>query len=643
MPDDLIAKPATAKAARPLPPARVRTTGVVPNITASRDAILAELERRAEDNPRYRDWPEQVPGIVLGALPGHPGALCYGLDTHRLVLGKSGAGKATAVILPLLLHDDGHAVVVIDPKDGSIARASAGYRQQLGPVHIVDPYNMTGFFPDGRCDTFNPLDALDANSPTLVEDAKGLADALCYLPGGTGNDNQYWDRQGRSYLAKLILFIVTEPGETADLLRLREILTLPPDLFEEQVINAMVASTACDYTVSRDGLELQRALRASKNGGFEDVFNTIRSYMPWVEFQQLRNVTTRSTFDFGTVREQGGTVYIVMDDDRLETCASWLRLMLQSARLGLKRSASRRPVHFVIDEAAAFGKLELITTGLRAWRAAKIRLHLFYQSLGQIRDAFKDGWRAVSTDVVQYLGSDPLDHETREEISKIVGERDMIIPTVGDSTSWSNGENHSLAQGTSNTDTSSVTRTVGSNWSTAIGQSHTLGSSTTTTSSKTTSHDMKVSTSTATADTQNESTTDSITNTRGGSESTAEGDSKASGSTRTVTDGTNESTGGGDNRSFTLQLRKIIRPDELRVMPDDQMIVIAGVHEPAIIHKEHFFRNPRLVARAVIPFDRTRPLIGQSQEPPQLKPAGSGLLGALLDIVLPAKPKERGL
>lgn len=639
MTDELEIRPAHAEPGRGLSPAVNRRQHAVPRVDAPREAILAELEERASISARYADWPEQVPGVPIGFMPGLPGPLCYDLDTHRLVLGKSGGGKATAVITYMLLHDDGHAVVLVDPKDGSIARVTAGYRQQLGPVHIVDPYNMTGLFTGQPCARFNPFDALDANSPTLVEDAAGLAGALCYLPAGGGNDNQYWDRQARSFSTALILHLVTDPGETADLLRFRELLTLPSSEFLAQVVVPMQENPACDGTVKRYANELSRlALAAPK--GFEEVFSTIRSYVPWIEFQQLRAVTGRSTFDFASVREQGGTVYIVMDDDRLEECASWIRLMLQAARLGLKRSSSKRPVHFIIDEAAALGKFDLITTGLRAWRGAKIRLHLFYQDVSQIKAAFKDGWGSVAnTDVLQFMGSNPGDLETAETISKIFGERDVIVPTSGESSSSTEGTSQSQATGVSRTDTigtssnksRSLTQTRGSSWSTSTSVSHTVGvtqsSSTSTSSSSggsssTGSNGWPQSSTTygsssSQSDTfgTSESQGTSRSDTTGGSKSSATGEtegsgqsqSSAEGSSSTETAGTSRSESTSVNRSFTLQLRRTFRPEQVRMLPEDQMIVIAGNREPAIVYKEHFFRNPRLVARALTRYNPLLP------------------------------------
>ena len=681
MSDDLIVRPGPIEPRRGLAPARPRRIDAAPSIVADRDAILAELDRKADESPRYADWPETVPGVPIGFLPGAAGPLCYNLDTHRLVLGRSGGGKATAAISYMLLHDDGHAVVMVDPKNGSIARATAGYRQRLGPVHIVDPYNMTGFFADRPCAHFNPFDALDPHSVTLVEDAAGLASALCYLPGGGGDDHRYWDRQARSFTTALILHIVTAPGEVADLLRLRELLTLPltddPDHPEAEsfltgVVKPMQANPACGGTVRRYGQEMERHVLGNRKG-FEDIFATIRSYVPWIEFQQLRAVTAQSTFDFGEVRERGGTVYIVMDDDRLDDCASWLRLMLESARLGLKRTTDRRPVHFVIDEAAALGKLDLITTGLRAWRSAGIRLHLFYQDVGQIKAAFKDGWSSIAnTDVLQFMGSNPGDVETAEFISKIFGERDMIVPTAGDSATSSTGTTKSTAEGTSETKTdgtsatrsTSVTRTLGSSWSTAIGKSTTIAdsfssssSSSTTVGSSTayTSNGPQTTTSSSSTSSYSESHSHSESNTRsrtdttGGSDSDARGKSNAEGTSRSVakgstdtnTTGTSQSEAVATNRSFTLQLRRTLRPEQVRMLPEDQMIVIAGDREPALVHKEHFYSNPRLVARAMLRYDPSQTGPVEQAAPAAISPkqpaAKGSLLGALASIFLPDK------
>lgn len=551
---------------------------------------LIDLQRRADTNPRYENWPEQVDGPLLGFLKGK-GPMFYRLETHRVILGRSGAGKGSSVILPMLLHDDGHGAIVIDPNGGSVTRAAINYRATLGPVHLLDPYGVSGVVPVEGSARFNPFDYLEPASLTLVEDAAQLATALCYAPGrgNGGADSSFFDRESVSFLTGLITYLVTEPGERRDLTRLRELLTMKLDNSEggfAHIVQAMRASTAALGAVSRAGGEMERTfLHAPKT--FENICGTIRSYIPWSEFQAVRRVSTSSTFDFRTLREQRGTLFVVLPDERVETCASWLRLICQAARFGLQQSASTNPMHFVLDEAAALGRFDLILQAMRAWRGSGLKLHLLFQNIAQIKGTFgADGYSAaLDGDVIQFLGSSDL--ETLEYVSRMIGERDVIIPTQGETSGWS--ETQAKTRGTS--ENSSLTH----NWS--------LGLSESKAHSKSWSHTRGSSSSTGQKGETTSSSSSSVT--RGGGRTETFGRTDSTGGAQGTTIGSTNSEAltqgrsGGQSKSFTKALRRAIRPEQLRQMPPEQTVVIAGHHEAAILYKEHYFGNPRLVLRAM--------------------------------------------
>src|SRR3546814_1515944 len=67
------------------------------------------------------------------------------------------------------------SVICIDPK-GENARITARHRAKFGPVHVLDPFGVTGI-PSAA---FNPLDRLDPAGLDLADDAMTLADALVY-------------------------------------------------------------------------------------------------------------------------------------------------------------------------------------------------------------------------------------------------------------------------------------------------------------------------------------------------------------------------------------------------------------------------------------------------------------------------------
>lgn len=61
----------------------------------------------------------------------------------------------------------------IDPK-GENAKISHRARETFGPVHVLDPFGITGL----TCAAFNPLDNIDPDGIDIAEDASALADAL---------------------------------------------------------------------------------------------------------------------------------------------------------------------------------------------------------------------------------------------------------------------------------------------------------------------------------------------------------------------------------------------------------------------------------------------------------------------------------
>ena len=87
-------------------------------------------------------------------------------EGHLMTIAPTGAGKGTGCIVPALLRFDG-PVIVIDPK-GENALMTVRRRRELGQeVAVIDPMGVTGL----ATASLNPLDILDPDSPTFVDDA----------------------------------------------------------------------------------------------------------------------------------------------------------------------------------------------------------------------------------------------------------------------------------------------------------------------------------------------------------------------------------------------------------------------------------------------------------------------------------------
>ena len=93
---------------------------------------------------------------------------------HTAVFAPTGVGKGVSFVIPFLLSCP-EAAVVVDFK-GENARLTAEHRRQAFGHQIVmlDPFKLGSQTPD----TFNPLEFIDKNSPTAIDECRDLAEAL---------------------------------------------------------------------------------------------------------------------------------------------------------------------------------------------------------------------------------------------------------------------------------------------------------------------------------------------------------------------------------------------------------------------------------------------------------------------------------
>ena len=99
-------------------------------------------------------------------------------ERHLILFGPYGTGKGTRFLIPNLLTIKDRSIVVIDPK-GELAAVTADYRRTVSDVVMLNPFNVLGLGSAG----FNPLAALDPNSPYFYDEAAALGEALIKLEG----------------------------------------------------------------------------------------------------------------------------------------------------------------------------------------------------------------------------------------------------------------------------------------------------------------------------------------------------------------------------------------------------------------------------------------------------------------------------
>ena len=307
----------------------------------------------------------------------------------------------------------------IDPK-GENARVTARQRGKFGPVHVLDPFGVTGQ-PSGA---FNPLDRIDPAGLDLADDAMTLADALVYdAPGEAGE--AHWNEEAKALIAGLILHIVaSEPPATRTLATLRDHLTLAPQAFAA-LLSAMQA---------QGGLTTRAANRHLGKSDREaaGVLSAAQRHTHFLDSPRMTAVLGRSDFAFADLKATPATVFLVLPPDRLATYARWLRLMVAQGLTDLARAgaAPPRPVLFLLDEFAALGRLDPVERAMGLMAGYGVQLWPILQDVHQLRATYerRAGTFLSNAGVLQVFGVN--DHDSARLVSDLLGQETVVFETM---------------------------------------------------------------------------------------------------------------------------------------------------------------------------------------------------------------------
>ena len=284
----------------------------------------ARLASKAE----RRDLAESESGLLIGRDADSGRLLRYDGPAHLLTLAPTRAGKGVGTVIPNLLLVP-RPMLVIDPK-GENARITYEARARLGPVHVLDPFGVTGL----PASAYNPLARLSPDSLDLGEDAASLAEALVMDPPGAAGD-AHWNEEAKALLAGLILFAaVHETEDRRTLASVREYLTLPPEQFRA-LLGLMQESPGAGGLIARAA---NRFLGKSDREA-AGVLSSAQRHTHFLDSPRITASLARSDFGFASLRHERTSVFLVLPPNRLDAYSRWLRLLVSQALAEIARDA----------------------------------------------------------------------------------------------------------------------------------------------------------------------------------------------------------------------------------------------------------------------------------------------------------------
>jgi type IV secretion system protein VirD4 len=373
-----------------------------------------------EKLPKNFFWAEDLGlltdnGIILGGArkvrDGEPKLLRYAGDRHLLTIAPNGSGKMTTVQSLVMLGQFDRSMVVIDPK-GQLAAISAAYRIKMGhKVVVLNPFKLHTEAPwNLPCHSFNPLASLDPLSPSFVSDVARLSDALIELSG----KDSHWSESARDLFGWLIMWTVLEETDKT-LSRVRDLLSLPESEFT---------------SLAKMAQNNPFAPLRNKAGGFVELTNETRSIISTAKTQTRmfddplirENLKGGGEFqDFGQLRQQPTTVYLILPADYIASHNKWLRVMVVSALSAFYRNPKGNKVLLMLDEFAQLGYMDDIRKGAGLIRDYGVTLWPFFQDWNQVKGIYNDFAESLVANCGVVQCFDPGDDVTANWIIDKIG------------------------------------------------------------------------------------------------------------------------------------------------------------------------------------------------------------------------------
>lgn len=364
----------------------------------------------AKKNLVYRH-PAQAKGVLFGKKFG---LLAYSPEQdegHILVLGPSGTGKTSALLIPTLRSWQGTALVVDISGDIS---ANVNTANKI----VFDPTS-------GSCIPYDVFASINAVADETERQERLEQLAYLLLPD-KANDSEagiFFCKNGRKMItAALICYYGMGWGfvEICEFFLGHDWRSLLNDIAKQQnpIANMFISSFAGASEQNTAGCK-QAADDALKLFATNDKIKNALRNVP--SYEKAISPATLET----------SSVYIYIPDEKLKIYGDLLRIITAQSMeyFSSRPPENKQTILFCLDEFASFGKLQIVES-LRKLRKRRIRILVLTQSLADLDMIYgKDERKAMLSNFKFTVLLGCKDAETQEYFSKMIGEKHSLLAT----------------------------------------------------------------------------------------------------------------------------------------------------------------------------------------------------------------------
>ncbi len=391
-------------------------------LTAPNDPLVREIYAMItsgncwlsdEDMPNSSFAPNRRHGLFIGALPSDGRPLFHYGEGSLVTVAPPGAGKTQCHIIPNLLLWRGPAVV-LDIKGELWAKTSAWRQANVGPVYRFAPLH-----PE-KSHSFNPLDHIRLHPDYLWEDCMIAAELLIPL---LSSKEPFFEQSAQRVLTAVLAYLCYEQDE-----RLRNMQTVL------KVVSKVGWDAFLRHAADSDYEPLRNAavsIRETDEKTLSSVMAQLQTSLKHWTGPRIARITGKSDWRPGILRSgRNPTIYICVSPEELDACMSLLRVLIgQHIRslTGDMPVPASEEILFLLDEFPQLGHMKTIEQGIEVGRGYKLKLWLVAQSLGQIRNAYKNADGMLGQCGLRAFMNPSLQDGTAQKISDDIGYYESVL------------------------------------------------------------------------------------------------------------------------------------------------------------------------------------------------------------------------
>ena len=396
-------------------------------------AIIQKLTHSSPADPLYRDMKQRfvegaywlTPGelkrsafapsesrysLTFGVLDGTSTELVYSGDGSVITVAPPGSGKTQCNVFPNLLRWPGPAVV-FDVKGEIYDQTSRWRAQNVGPVIKFSPLDPQ----NSAC--FNPLTFVRRDTLYIWEDARFLAQMMI-VPVAK---EPFWEDKAREILTCIIADVAF--WNLPDKRPLSKMLSIINRNGWAEFVDRMQKNPE-SQTIRDEGANLAHMDPKTLDGALQTAKASLSA---WVG-ERIAQVTRAS--DWSPLDLRGGknpTIYICVRPNEIDAYLSLLRVVIAQHIRALTSAEipphGAPPILFVLDELPRLKYMPPVEEALEVGRGYGIKLWMFAQSLGQLRNAYPNADGMMGSCGVRTFMNPSLQDGTAALLSEQIGFR----------------------------------------------------------------------------------------------------------------------------------------------------------------------------------------------------------------------------